>query len=93
MKNKRCNVVMIVADQVSARVMSYMGNPQVKTPNIDKIGQEKIQHRTFELKDYFRSILESNPKFNLKTPGYSADSVKLYYPAHFEGIAMGKLED
>ncbi len=32
-------------------------------------------------------------RINLKTPGYSADSVKLYYPALFEGIAMGKLED
>jgi len=30
---------------------------------------------------------------NLKTPGYTADSVKLYYPALFEGIALGKLED
>jgi len=32
-------------------------------------------------------------QINLKTPGYTADSVKLYYPALFEGIAMGKLED
>jgi len=32
-------------------------------------------------------------RINLKTPGYSADSVKLYYPALFEGIALGKLED
>lgn len=30
---------------------------------------------------------------NLKTPGYTADSAKLYYPALFEGIALGKLED
>ncbi len=32
-------------------------------------------------------------RINLKTPGYTADSVKLYYPALFEGIALGKLED
>ncbi|MEA3462611.1 MAG: hypothetical protein U9R49_12070 [Bacteroidota bacterium] len=30
---------------------------------------------------------------NLKTSGYTADSVKLYYPALFDGIALGKLED
>ncbi len=30
---------------------------------------------------------------NLKTPGYTADSVKLYYPALFDGIALGRLED
>lgn len=32
-------------------------------------------------------------KINLKTPGYMADSVELYYPALFEGRAQGKLED
>jgi len=32
-------------------------------------------------------------RINLKTPGYEADSVKLFYPALFDGIAMGKLED
>ncbi len=32
-------------------------------------------------------------KINLKTPGYTADSAKLFYPALFEGIALGKLED
>ena len=35
---------------------------------INKIGQEKIQSRTFELKDYFRSKLTGNQKFRLKTP-------------------------
>jgi hypothetical protein len=30
---------------------------------------------------------------DLKTPGYTADSVKFYYPAFFEGIALGRLED
>ena len=35
---------------------------------IDKIGQEKIQNRSFELKTYFRSKLEGKPKFILKTP-------------------------
>lgn len=30
---------------------------------------------------------------NLKTPGYVADSVKLFYPALFDGIALGRLED
>ena len=34
-----------------------------------------------------------NFQINLKTPGYTADSVKLYYPALFEGTALGKLED
>jgi len=32
-------------------------------------------------------------RINLKKPGYTADSVQLYYPALFEGIALGKLED
>ena len=32
-------------------------------------------------------------RINLKTPGYTADSAKLFYPALFEGIALGKLED
>ncbi|MEN8201140.1 MAG: hypothetical protein ABFS28_01000 [Bacteroidota bacterium] len=32
-------------------------------------------------------------KINLKTPGYSADSVQLFYPSLFEGIAHGRLED
>lgn len=36
---------------------------------IDKIGQEKIAHRSLELKDYFRSKLTGNQKFRLKTPG------------------------
>ena len=35
----------------------------------------------------------NNFKINLKTPGYSADSVELYYPALFEGVALGRLED
>jgi hypothetical protein len=34
-----------------------------------------------------------NYRINLKTPGYSADSVDMYYPALFEGIAQGRLED
>ncbi len=32
-------------------------------------------------------------RINLKTPGYTADSVNLYYPALFDGVALGKLED
>lgn len=32
-------------------------------------------------------------RINLKTPGYTADSVSLYYPALFNGIAVGSLED
>jgi hypothetical protein len=32
-------------------------------------------------------------RVNLKTPGYTADSARLYYPALFDGIALGKLED
>lgn len=32
-------------------------------------------------------------RINLKTPGYTADSVSLYYPALFHGIALGRLED
>ena len=35
----------------------------------------------------------NNFKINLKTPGYSADSAELYYPALFEGVALGRLED
>jgi hypothetical protein len=32
-------------------------------------------------------------RINLKTPGYVADSAELYYPALFDGIALGRLED
>ena len=35
---------------------------------IDKIGQEKIQNRSFELKSYFRAKLADKPKLILKTP-------------------------
>lgn len=35
---------------------------------INQIGIDKIHARTFELKDYFRSKLEGNPAFQLKTP-------------------------
>ncbi|MEN8229569.1 MAG: hypothetical protein ABFS38_15520 [Bacteroidota bacterium] len=32
-------------------------------------------------------------KIDLKIPGYKADSVSLYYPALFDGLAQGRLED
>ncbi len=35
---------------------------------LNSIGLEKIHNRTFELKAYFRSKLENNPKFKIKTP-------------------------
>jgi isopenicillin-N epimerase len=35
---------------------------------IGKVGADKIHQRTFELKAYFRSKVEVNPKFKLKTP-------------------------
>jgi len=35
---------------------------------INSIGADKIHNRTFELKSYFRSKAENNPKFKLKTP-------------------------
>ena len=34
----------------------------------NSIGQQKITDRSYELKQYFRSKIENNPKFNLKTP-------------------------
>ena len=33
-----------------------------------KIGKENIEKRTYELKHYFRSKIENNPSFKLKTP-------------------------
>ena len=42
--------------------------------------------------DELNAVLD-NFQINLKTPGYTADSVKLYYPALFEGVVLGKLED
>ena len=36
---------------------------------IGAIGQQKIQERSYELKAYFRSKIEKNAKFKLKTPG------------------------
>lgn len=35
---------------------------------LNAIGIDKINNRTYELKSYFRSKLENNPKFKLKTP-------------------------
>lgn len=35
---------------------------------LNSIGMDKIHQRTFELKSYFRSKVENNPKFKLKTP-------------------------
>jgi len=35
---------------------------------LNSIGMDKIHQRTFELKSYFRSKIENNPKFKLKTP-------------------------
>ena len=35
---------------------------------VNSIGAQKIHNRTFELKSYFRSKVETNPKFKLKTP-------------------------
>lgn len=35
---------------------------------VNSIGADKIHNRTFELKSYFRSKVENNPKFKLKTP-------------------------
>lgn len=35
---------------------------------LNSIGKNKIHNRTFELKNYFRSQIENNPKFKLKTP-------------------------
>lgn len=35
---------------------------------INEIGIDKIQSRAFELKSYFRSKIEDNPKFKIKTP-------------------------
>ncbi|MFK7979059.1 MAG: aminotransferase class V-fold PLP-dependent enzyme, partial [Saprospiraceae bacterium] len=36
---------------------------------INQIGIDKIHARSYELKAYFRSKLEGNPAFKLKTPG------------------------
>ncbi|MFY0602449.1 MAG: aminotransferase class V-fold PLP-dependent enzyme [Flavobacteriaceae bacterium] len=35
---------------------------------LNAIGLQKINDRTFELKAYFRSKIENNPKFKIKTP-------------------------
>lgn len=35
---------------------------------INQIGIDKIHARTYEMKDYFRSKMEANPTFKLKTP-------------------------
>jgi selenocysteine lyase/cysteine desulfurase len=35
---------------------------------LNSIGMDKIHNRTFELKSYFRSKIENNPKFKIKTP-------------------------
>jgi len=34
----------------------------------DEVGQQKIHQRSYELKSYFRSKIENNPKFKIKTP-------------------------
>mgnify|MGYP006281643025 CR=1 FL=1 len=42
--------------------------------------------------DELHAILD-HYKINLKTPSYTADSAKLYYPAYFGAEVLGKLED
>jgi isopenicillin-N epimerase len=41
---------------------------------INTIGHDKIHNRCFELKAYFRSKIENNPKFKLKTPALDEQS-------------------
>ena len=40
----------------------------------NSIGQKKINQRSFELKEYFRSKIEGNPKFKIKTPSSNQQS-------------------
>ena len=44
---------------------------------LNSIGLEKIHNRTFELKSYFRSKIENNPKFKIKTPASDDLSVAI----------------
>lgn len=40
----------------------------------NQIGQEKINRRSFELKEYFRRKIKGNPKFKIKTPSANEQS-------------------
>jgi selenocysteine lyase/cysteine desulfurase len=44
---------------------------------INDIGIDKIHGRTFELKEYFRSKVENNPKFRLKSPHLDEQSAAI----------------
>jgi len=55
--------------------------------------QGKVSWERAGLPEAEMYALLSKYKINLKTPGYSADTVSLYYPAIFEEIALGRLED
>lgn len=39
---KRPNVVFLMPDQLRAAALSYMGNPDVRTPNIDRLASESV---------------------------------------------------
>jgi len=41
-KKKKPNLVFVLADQWRASATGYMGDPNVKTPNLDKLAQESV---------------------------------------------------
>lgn len=41
----RPNIVIVMADQWRAQDLGYMGNPQVITPNLDKLASESVNAR------------------------------------------------
>ena len=42
-KNEKPNVIFVMADQWRAQAMSYAGDENIKTPNIDKLAKEDIE--------------------------------------------------
>lgn len=81
----------------------FLGGDSIQIVNatgcIDPLGLEwigtqgKVSWERWGIPGNAMYALLGNFKINLKLPGYRADSVRLYYPAIFEGIALGTLED
>ena len=59
---------------------------------INTIGIKKITSRTFELKEYFRSKVENDPKFKLKTPELNEQSAAIQV-VEVVGMNVGDVRD
>jgi arylsulfatase A-like enzyme len=86
---KKPNVLFILADQWRADATGYAGDPNVKTPNLDKLATEGINFSTAvtvcSICTPYRASLQTG-KYPLSTGMYIND---LYLPA--EELCMGEI--